>query len=166
MRLAWWRDQLAELPSARPQGDPILAGLGDHWAGREDALAALVDGWEELLGEAPLEASALRRFAEARGKAFAAFADLAGAAEAENAADRDGQRWALADLAFRTGDPRERDTAFALARAIPAQQKLPASLRGIAVLGALATHSLAREEPLCTGRVAPLVALRVGMTGR
>lgn len=45
LRLAWWRDRMAE-PAARwPKGEPLLAALAS-WDGERAALAAIVDGWE------------------------------------------------------------------------------------------------------------------------
>ncbi len=45
LRLAWWRDRLAEPASAWPRGEPLLALLS-AWDAERSALVALVDGWE------------------------------------------------------------------------------------------------------------------------
>jgi phytoene synthase len=51
LRLAWWRDRLAEPASAWPRGEPLLALLV-VWDGERAALGALVDGWEaQVVGE-------------------------------------------------------------------------------------------------------------------
>ena len=51
LRLAWWRDRLAEPAFARPRGEPLLALLA-AWEGERAALGGLVDGWEaRIVGE-------------------------------------------------------------------------------------------------------------------
>ncbi|MGN3973209.1 hypothetical protein [Tsuneonella sp. SYSU-LHT278] len=167
VRLAWWRDRLGEPPNARPAGNLLLAALGEHLAGMEAELIALVDGWEELLGEHPLSERALAAFADGRAVAFGAAARkgqaVSGGAES---ASKAGRRWALADFACHTRDEAEREKAFAVAVSTEPAGLMPRQLRGIAVLGALADRAIARREPVLAGRAAPLVALRVGLTGR
>ena len=51
LRLAWWRDRLAEPASAWPRGEPLL-GLLIAWDAERAALGGLVDGWEaQVVGE-------------------------------------------------------------------------------------------------------------------
>lgn len=51
LRLAWWRDRLAEPASDWPRGEPLL-GLLAAWDSERGALTALVDGWEaQIVGE-------------------------------------------------------------------------------------------------------------------
>lgn len=165
MRLAWWRERLGEAPAAWPTGEPLLTSIAADWRGPVSGLAPLAKAWEELLGEAPLGPEAIRRFAIGRGSAFAAFAEaFDGRASAE--AGRAGARWALADFAFRTSSDQERAAAIGLGRALPRVGPLPRALRGVAALDGLAARSLARGEPLFTGRGAALAALRLGMFGR
>lgn len=168
LRLAWWRDELGKSPSARARGDPVLDSLGETWAGEERALAGLVDGWEQLVGEAPLPGSALEAFARGRADAFAALARLAGEPAAEEIARDAGRVWALADLASRVSDGEERQAALALAHGITrGAARLPRALRPLAVLRGLARRALAAEgAPLVTRRRDILAALRLGMTGR
>jgi len=75
LRLAWWRDRLAEPAEKRPRGEPLLAVLV-AWDEECAALGALVDGWEaQVVGEdggAALDA--------ARAGAIVALARLAGIA--------------------------------------------------------------------------------------
>ncbi|WP_095011058.1 hypothetical protein [Tsuneonella mangrovi] len=166
MRLAWWRDQLRLKPSERALGEPLLAAFGQHWTGQEGVLLAMVDAWEELLGDAPLPKSAIARFAEGRAQAFAALARLA--AMDRWAADcvRAAQRWTLADFALHTGNGEERDLARALATEFDRPKRLPRQLRGLAILESLATRSLANGRPLMEGRSGAMLALRVGLFGR
>ncbi len=73
LRLAWWRDRLAEPASARPRGEPLLALLSP-WDTERAALVALVDGWEaQVVGEDGGVA-----LASARAEAILALARLAG----------------------------------------------------------------------------------------
>lgn len=166
LRLAWWRERLSEAPGNRPRGDPVLDAIGVHWAGSDAALGALVDGWEELLGDAPLSEISIAKFADARASALAAFARTAdGCSDVREVADA-GKRWALADFALRTSHPLERDRALGLTLAIAQGRPMPRSVRGVAVLDALARRSIERGEPLCHGRGAAITALRVGIFRR
>lgn len=166
IRLAWWRERLSETPPGRPQGDPLLDAIAAAWPGSPALLVALVDGWEELLGPAPLPSESLARFAAGRGASLVALADLAGAGTRPAAIAAAGKRWALADFAGRSSHSGERAAALALAAAIPPPEPLPRALRGIAVLDGLAARAVARGEPLLAGRGAALAALRLGMFGR
>ena len=94
------------------------------------------------------------------------FARRTGAHGAVAAVISAGQRWALADFAFHASDPMERDLALTIARDLAPGGALPASMRGIAVLSALADRAILRREPLARGRGAALVGLRVGTIGR
>jgi phytoene synthase len=164
MRLAWWRDRLAEPIEQRPQGDPLLELLS-AWQGHEAGLSALVDGWEHLLAER-LDEEAIRGFTEGRAAGFAGMANLAD--EAAGPAAAASKRWALADLAAHLGQSHERETALATARALGSDPvPLPKSLRPLAVLDGLARRSLARGgAPLADGPLVGLVALRLGIVGR
>lgn len=166
MRLTWWRERLAEPVTSRPAGDPVLAELARHWQGSEAAIIGLVDGWEELLSAEALPAANIAHFALGRGRALAEFATRVGEGPYRDGAERAGRRWALADFAWHTRDAAERNAALEAARAIPVSGRLPRTLRGVAVLSALADRAIEREEPLVHGRGAALVALRVGTIGR
>ena len=51
LRLAWWRDRLAEPAAIWPRGEPLLALLA-AWDSDRAALSGLVDGWEaQRVGE-------------------------------------------------------------------------------------------------------------------
>lgn len=168
LRLAWWRDELGKPAGNRPKGDPVLDGLGENWAGEEDALAALVDGWEALVGDPPLPEHAIAAFAEGRSGAFAALARLAGLPDAAAPAREAGRAWALADFAAHVTDDAERTVAVRLAgERAPEARKLPRALRPLAILHGLGRRALARGGgPLVAGRRDVLAALRLGMFGR
>ncbi len=165
LQLAWWRDQLALPAQLRPRGEPLLALL-EAWEDEQASLAALVDGWELLLGESPLDPTALAGHAEARAGAWAALARLTGASVCANEAQRVGRNWALADLAVRLGQSTERNTAVELAdRQDWRAACLPCGLRPLAVLYGLARRKRGRAE-LLDGPLAMVAALRLGLFGR
>ena len=165
VRLAWWRDRLGEKPEAWPEGEPVLAVLR-LWGAETGALSALVDGWESLLGDPPLDGDALEQFADGRGSAFGALARLLQADPGE--AMRTARGWALVDLSGKLGDPSERAAARELAGQLDWQRcRLPRSLRPLAMLHGLARRAMLRGEgELLAGGAAGLVALRLGLLGR
>lgn len=167
MRIAWWRDELGKPPGQRPAGDAVLDAAGSLWAGREFALQALIDGWENLLAEAPLPQHQALGFAAGRAAPFLSLMqdhDMEGDPEAVALAAR---RWSLADLSAHVSTERERTDLVALGRANGLQpSRLPPAFRGLAVLDALARRSLKRGgRPLMEGRGAALTALRAGLLG-
>lgn len=167
MRLAWWRDALSKPVSARPRGDVVLDRVGEHWAGREAALVALVDGWEVLVTAERLGAAELESFAAGRGAFFAALSGEAVPARLLEHLTLAGRRWALADAAAGVSNPDER-RALVDAGLADAQTALciPRDLRGLAVLDALARRALAHGgRPLMEGRGAPLAAFRAAILG-
>jgi 15-cis-phytoene synthase len=166
MRLAWWRERLGEPAEARPAGDAVLELLG-AWRGHEQALAALVDGWENLLAE-QLDDAAIEGFAAGRAKAFAGLAELTGLTECQAPAAVAGRRWALADLAAHLGQVEERARVRDAARVLGNRRiALPRALRPLAVLDGLARRSLAGgSKPLAEGPLSGLAALRLGIAGR
>lgn len=164
LRLAWWREALEGSSGAPPAGEPLLALLG-AWPGPRSALAGLADGWEAMIGQAPLPGSAFTALAEARGNAFAALADRP--AEASNALEM-GKAWALADIAAHLGDPREREAVLVQVREQEWHlHKLPRKLRPLAVLHGLAARTDWRTcDAVTMTPGALLAAIRIGITGR
>jgi len=150
IRLAWWRERLAELGSGNSPPEPLLAALAGAWGSAARELAPLIDGWEARL----CADSALGDLAEGRAQALAAYAHLAGAPKDAPAAAEAGRRWSRAEGAG--ADPAGRLAPLALSH----------RLRGVAVLGALATCALERGEGLLEGRGAVAAAWRVGLLGR
>lgn len=153
IRLAWWRERLAEPADQRPGGEPLLGLLGDA-AGH---YASLVDGWEALLGEAPLPESSLADFAEGRAKALGGLAELLGLGR--EMSEQAGRAWALADLAGRLSHPEERVQVAVLAADSEDFPNLPRAMRPLVVL-----HGLAIQNR--NGAIALLTAMRLGILGR
>jgi phytoene synthase len=164
MRLAWWREALAKPTADRPQGDKVLDALGRHWAGKEQAVIAMVEGWEYLLADRSLAQADLQGCAAGRAAPFSALIDNRDETLDERIRMA-GMRYALADLAANLCDQGERETAIAygLGGSCPSVP-LPRELRGLAVLEALALRSLRRGgRPLMEGRGAPFAALRAAI---
>lgn len=97
LRLTWWFEALERLDRAPPPAEPLLRALAADVvpAGVTGAaMAAMVDGWERLLEDEPVEAEA---FAGERGeRLFAMASTLLGGADPRVATA--GRGWALADL--------------------------------------------------------------------
>lgn len=164
MRLAWWRDALGQPVDQRPTGDMVLDGVGDHWAGREAAMVALVDAWEVLITSEALDHAAIERFATLRSRFFATIADSTDAVAAARVAAA-GFRWALADAAAAVSDAGERARLIEAGRAVgKITGRIPTHLRGLAVLDALSLRALSRGgRPLMEGRGASIAALRAAI---
>ena len=164
MRLAWWRDALGTPLANRPRGDVVLDAIGAHWAGREAALIAMVDGWEVLVSAERLGRTEIDAFGTQRSTFFSALDDTAGQTSAARIAAA-GFHWAMADAAAAVSDADERAALIAagLERIAPAGT-MPRALRGLAVLDALALRALrGGGRPLMEGRGAPLAALRAAI---
>jgi phytoene synthase len=164
MRLAWWREMLGTSVEARPRGDAVLDGIGAHWQGREEALAAMVDGWEVLVTSERLGYEEAKTFGMLRGEFFSALAPQEKGIVQDRLAAA-GYRWALADAASAVSDPEERDTLVSVGLArTHLGGSFPRVLRGLAVLDALALRALRRGgRPLMEGRGAPIAALRAAI---
>ncbi|MEO5587111.1 MAG: hypothetical protein ABIQ81_05405 [Novosphingobium sp.] len=161
IRLAWWRERLQESPADRPRGEPLLALLGQHGA----AFSPLVDGWEELLGEAPLPCASIAGFAMGRAEALAGLATTLGHGESAVETARLGRSWALADLALNLSHPEEREHAVTLLQADePQPGRLPRALRPLVVLHGLAFRAL-RRDGSDEGVRGFLAAMRLGILG-
>jgi len=162
MRLAWWREALSKPLADRPRGDLVLDSAGQHWAGREAGLIALVDGWEVLVSAPQIGADEAEAFARQRAAFFALLPDEAAMPAMAEAVAAAARVWALADAAAAVSDPAERAVLIAAGQAAAARPaRLPAALRGLAVLAALGRRALARGgRPLMEGRAAALSALR------
>jgi 15-cis-phytoene synthase len=159
IRLAWWRERLAEEAKSWPVGEPLLALLRG-WEGTHGPLGEMVDGWEIMLGEPPLEKESLLAAAEGRAAGLAAAAVRLGFPERREAVRYMGRRWALADFLANLSDPRERsEVETLLAETGAATPELPKALRPVTVLTGVGAN---RGAPL----VRLLRAVRLGIFGR
>jgi phytoene synthase len=158
IRLAWWRERLGEPASAWPKGEPLLALLRE-WDGAHGALSSAVDGWEVLLGEAPLPKPDLLVAAEGRASALVAAAGRLGEEAHGQAVLELGRSWALSDFAANMPEPREQ-TALAELRAEHdvRPMRLPRALRPVVVLDGMARSG-------GSGAGALLRGIRLGIFG-
>lgn len=154
MRLAWWRDRLRDSSANWPKGEPLLAAMA-CWADGHDALIALVDGWEALLGEAPLPREAFENW-------------IAGRVAACAALDPDAQDmargWALADLAAHIGDAREQTLLQEMIAAHDWRgRRLSRAMRPLVVLHGLAARTKGRGQS--AENISLFTLLRLGILG-
>ncbi len=122
MRLTWWFEALSRLDDFPPPAQPVLQALARDVLPRGTRgaeLAAIIDGWEVLLGEDEV----VERHARERGGRLFVIAArvLDAAADPVFAA---GEGWALADLASTA-----RDLAIAAAARNLAGPRLDTALR-------------------------------------
>ncbi|KQM13035.1 hypothetical protein [Novosphingobium sp. Leaf2] len=166
LRLAWWRESLAQPAASWPDGEPLLAFL-KSWNDAHAGLVPLVDGWEALTGAAPLPGSAMETMAEGRAHAFATLADVLDRSAERDVAALTARSWALSDLAMRLGHAEERQTAQGLAHAARrGGMRLSRPLRPLLVLEGLAARRLAKgQDAAATSPAAVLKAMRLGLLG-
>ena len=164
IRLAWWRDRLREPAGEWPQGEPLLEALS-AWHGQHGQLVALVDGWELLLGDAPLAPAALEGFVAGRAAAMQALTLVLARPAFAPTAHHAGAGWAIADLATHLSHPDERAAALTLAEQhdwhLP---KIPRVLRPLAVLHGLAARTI-KQGATDRGAGTLFTALRIGLLG-
>lgn len=167
MRLVWWHDALERLDATPAPAEPLLREVAERLLPRGvtgAALAAMTDGWEELVVTDPLDSDVLARHADSRGGTLFA---LAGQVLGRDAAmlRTAGQGWAYADLARHLSLPSLADRAAAAARAHLSRafaDTWPAPARPIGLLALLALLDSAGGTPLAKAwRVA-----RFRLTGR
>jgi phytoene synthase len=168
IRLAWWREALEKLDLAPPPAEPVLQSLAAHVVRRGVSgaeLAAMEEGWAELLSEEALGETALGAYAAARGgQLFRLSARLLGGEE--EMVRQAGGRWALVDLARRSSNPVEAAAACDLARRGDDDSKLNRKLRALGMLDLLAKRDLNRRDGSweCQGspaRMARILAYRL-----
>lgn len=112
MRLTWWYEALGRLDVAPAPAEPVLAALQSSVlpGGVSGAmLATLTDGWEVLL-EPVLDATAIERFAQDRGRRLFELAAVLLAVD-DVRIGKAGEGWALVDLSRRLSDAAARDAA-------------------------------------------------------
>lgn len=180
IKLAWWRERLAEDPAHWPSGEPLLARLA-LWPGLDGGaandkpqdnawshlkgLGGLVDGWEVLLADQLGEAE-MQEFALGRSQAWESLALIFAPDHADLVA-RAAKQWALADLAMHLDHTEE----SALAKELALKEdwslgRLPRSVRPLAVLHGLSRHALdGNSTKLLNNYASGMLALRIGMFG-
>jgi len=169
IRLAWWREALERLDREPPPPEPVLQAAAAHVLPTVSGanLAAMEEGWAQLVGEGPLSAEQLRAYADKRGGLlFACSARLLGTSTAVEAA---GARWALVDLARRSADPKEAAAALAVARSLDEPPSWPRKSRPLGMLSVLARRDLDRGTGTWERQGSParmLRMLRHRLTGR
>ena len=153
MKLAWWRENLSDEAENAVSREPLITAV--RQLGMANHLVAMVNGWEAVLGELPLNIEALEAFAEERGASlFAAAMQLYGLKPDDQSA-RAGRAWALADFAFHCSDAETSRRAVALAGTLIDAKGLP---RPLGILTVLAQCDIARHE---TGRWRPGSPIRI-----
>ena len=164
IKLAWWREQLRKAPAARPQGEPLLQLVG-IWGEHGATLVALVDGWEQVLGDSAEPGEGVAAVAHGRAQGAAALAELLGHGRVARAAGRAAQGWTVAEFAATTAPS---EGLAGIAQLLTAQDwsalRLPRDLRALAVLYGLARRSRG-TRPLLSGPIAGLAAIRLGLLG-
>ena len=157
MRLAWWRDRLRDRAANWPKGEPLLAAMA-CWGDEHGALIALVDGWEALLGDAPLSAETLAQWVEGRVSVCQAMA------QGDARAARMARGWALADLATHLGHP---DEVAAIAGQVTARdwraERLPRGMRPLAILHGVAARGRGDRDK--GQKISMLTLMRLGIFG-
>jgi phytoene synthase len=172
IRLAWWREALETLDTARVPAEPVLQAVAGHVlpggvGGAE--LAVMEAGWAVLLTPEPLTEADLDVYGSARGGVlFRCSARLLGG-PAPPALEQAGAAWALVDLARHSGNEADAGRALAAARALVAPASFPAPLRPLGMLAALARRDAQPrragwEAPGSPGRM--LRMLRHRLTGK
>lgn len=165
IRLAWWREMFARPANEWPAGEPLLAHLS-AWDAQRSGLAALADGWEAMVGEAPLPATAFAAASDGRVRAMTALARMVGSTADRARIERHAYRWSLADLAIHLSDEEERVRATSLLRAADRPTaRLDRAMRPLGVMRAMAERAAAERRPI-GGAGDFLSAMRAGLTGR
>jgi phytoene synthase len=169
LRLAWWRDALTALDTARAPAEPMLRAVVAILLSRGISgatLARIAEGWLALAEDDSGDQAAIDEHAAERGGTlFAVAGQLCGVDDER--LEPAGAGWALADRAAHADDPALAARLAEAARtrfAGLAVGRWPRRLRVLGTLVVLARHDLARE-----GRRSPrarlLRALRHRLTG-
>ncbi|MDT0574955.1 hypothetical protein RM533_02010 [Croceicoccus sp. F390] len=161
LRLSWWRDMFAKPVAQWPHGEPLLTAL-TGWPAQLAALGALVDGWEHMIGPAPIPQGALSLFVDGRVAAMSALSHRIDGGDVTALA----RRWALADLGCHVSDVLEREQISSmLAASARPRQPTGRAMRPLAVLNTLCERAFAANRPI--GGAGDLAsAMRVGLFGR
>ena len=162
IRMAWWRERLEELDAGQARAEPRLQAAAAELLPRGitgAALSKLEDAWLPLLEPFPwgeAQADGLRE----RGRTlFAVGAHILGGKPSD--AEPAGALWSLVDGAMHCSDPDSRNFLCSQARVAAGDMpnKVPANVRPLTVLGALAAYDLQPGGRL--GRVGVALAHRL-----
>lgn len=168
IRMAWWRERLEEMDCGDPPaGEPRLRAIKHQLVDRGIsgvALSKLEDGWLPLLEPFPWGSGAVDGLRMRGCVLFGIGAQVLGgrAEDAEGA----GALWSLVDGATHCSDADSRQFLCAAARASLDQvpERLPAAIRPLTILAALAAYDLRPGGRL--GRVGVAMAHRLRGTIR
>ncbi|MBV9931416.1 MAG: squalene/phytoene synthase family protein [Alphaproteobacteria bacterium] len=148
IKLVWWRDALEALDDRPAPAEPVLQALAAAVLPRGVAgseLAAMEEAWGALLSPEPLTEADLDAYGAGRGgRLFRLSARLLGAEHP--GVEAAGRAWALADLA-RHSNAVDADAALAALRRIEPTPRLPAALRPLGMLAALARRDAEPGRP-------------------
>ncbi|WP_230291183.1 hypothetical protein [Croceicoccus sp. Ery5] len=165
IRLAWWREMFGRPVADWPVGEPLLARL-TAWGEECSSLAALADGWEAMVGDAPLPATAFAALSDGRARAMAGLAHVTGSGTARPVVQSHAYRWSLADIAIHLADEQERARVMALLKAADrAEGSMDKAMRPLNVLRVMAERAASAARPI-GGAGDFLAAIRAGLTGR
>lgn len=168
IRLAWWRERLAELDRMPPPAMPVLEAVAREIVGRGVPVARLVsivEGWEVLVEAEALDQNALLLHAVGRGGGLFGVASAVLGQREFNC--RPGEGWALSDLYRHLSSPTESGLARTLAgERLAGGLVYPSRLRALGALATLARMNLAipQDRALPVGaprRVARLAWMRL-----
>ncbi len=126
----------------------------------------MVDGWEILLGERPLDPPDIDAHAQSRAQGWVALARNLGFEEYAAPVAAAAERWLLVDFAWNGAKVGEHILALKLASAIECHERLPRALRPLSVLDGLAQRALEKSRPPLSRASDMLRALRTGLLGR
>jgi phytoene synthase len=147
IKLAWWRDSLAKLDREKPPAEPMLQAVAADIlpAGVSGAeLSEMEEGWTLLLGQEPLTADELARYAAARGALLFRYSAWILRAELTPRMAKAGEGWALIDLA-RHSNPVDAEAALQAARErFDDGERWPSALRPLGMLARLARRDSIR----------------------
>jgi len=138
MRLTWWREAIA----SKVVGHPVLAALSSVFTREDDPneVAAIVDGWEELLEPLPLSGEQLAAYASGRGtQLFELTVRLCGDSCSPDA----GAGWALVDFGLRCSDSMTSTRALEIAREVFSGVDIASLPRALRILVRLAQQDAA-----------------------
>lgn len=161
-RLAFWRDAVrrdahkAELPV---DFDDLIAHLDVN----RGLLAAVVDGWETLLGDMPLTSDQLTAYGQARGGNLFALAAIIAGEPADAVTLRAGAGWALVDFARHCSDETTVQMSLSLATTLLADRpsrRMPRTLKPFALLADFAWDDCRKGPSRWSNPGSPMRAIR------